>query len=170
MQSALLFAVTIVTSIGYGHIFPITWQGQIVILCYATIGIPLFLMTTAKISFMLADIFAFLYKYIILFPCNLFVAIRKRSIKRKKQAEKDEYESSRSQPDWDNTIQNKEPKVIDDEDEDEDEDDEEEKNDTKVPLIVILGFYGGFLMLGSYIFHTLEKWNYVAGAYFAYVR
>ena len=63
--------------------FPLTWQGQIVIICYATIGIPLFLMTTAKISVMLANIFAFLYKYIVLCPCNC-VARHKKNQKKKK--------------------------------------------------------------------------------------
>ena len=45
-------------------------QGQIVIICYAMIGIPFFLMTTAKISLMLAGIFSFVYENFILFPCN----------------------------------------------------------------------------------------------------
>jgi hypothetical protein len=34
------------------------------------IGIPFFLMTTAKISLMLAAIFSFVYENLILFPCK----------------------------------------------------------------------------------------------------
>lgn len=168
-QSAVLFAVTVVTSIGYGHVFPTTWQGQIVILCYATIGIPLFLITTAKISFMLADIFAFLYKYIILCPCTFAVIIKKRNERLKREAEEeeddDESGGKMSQMSWDNFVQ-KEPKIVDEETDQE----EEEEKTTKVPLIVILGFYAGFLILGSYIFHILEEWTLITGAYFAYVR
>ena len=54
---SLLFAITVITTIGYGFIAPITWEGQIVCVCYATIGIPLFLMCIANISGVLGDMF-----------------------------------------------------------------------------------------------------------------
>jgi hypothetical protein len=107
---------------------PLTWQGQIVIICYATFGIPLFLMTTAKISVMLSNIFAFLFKHIILFPFNLFCNFNDSS-KRK------------------NSKSKKVKKLVWNQDEDEDEDDDEHDDETyaieeaknpKVPLIIIL--------------------------------
>lgn len=54
---SLLFAITVITTIGYGFIAPVTWEGQIVCVCYATIGIPLFLMCIANISGVLGDMF-----------------------------------------------------------------------------------------------------------------
>lgn len=56
---SLLFAITVITTIGYGFIAPITWEGQIVCVCYATIGIPLFLMCIANISGVLGDMFRY---------------------------------------------------------------------------------------------------------------
>jgi len=113
---------------------PLTWQGQIVIICYATFGIPLFLMTTAKISVMLSNIFAFLFKHIILFPFNLFCNFNDSS-KRK---------NSKSKSKVKKLVWNQD-EMNDDEDEDEDEDEHddetyalEEAKNQKVPLIIIL--------------------------------
>jgi hypothetical protein len=61
IASGLLFAITIVTTIGYGWIAPWTVEGQIVCICYATIGIPLFLMCVANLSGVLGDMFRFTY-------------------------------------------------------------------------------------------------------------
>jgi hypothetical protein len=38
-ESSFLFAMTIVTTIGYGHVTPKSWEGYIICICYATIGI-----------------------------------------------------------------------------------------------------------------------------------
>lgn len=74
--SALLFAITIFTTIGYGHISPVTWEGQIVCICYATIGIPLFLMFMSNISSVLGDMFRFIYARIC---CRLCMRKNKKS-------------------------------------------------------------------------------------------
>jgi len=57
---ALLFSVTIITTIGFGNISPSTWEGQITCICYAMLGIPLFLMCLANISGVLGDMFSIL--------------------------------------------------------------------------------------------------------------
>lgn len=36
--NGFLFCLTVVTTIGYGQVFPKTWQGQIVCICYAIFG------------------------------------------------------------------------------------------------------------------------------------
>ena len=36
--NGFLFCLTVVTTIGYGQVFPTTWQGQIVCICYAIFG------------------------------------------------------------------------------------------------------------------------------------
>jgi hypothetical protein len=85
--SAVLWTVTVVTSIGYGHTSPKTWEGQICFMCYALLGMPLFLMTLAEISVMLADFYVFLYKNVFCCPFNLYAHYRmmKKDKKREKK-------------------------------------------------------------------------------------
>jgi hypothetical protein len=64
----------------------------LVLICYATIGLPLFMITTAKISGMLASIFKFGYKYIVLFP---FVLLKKLKCFRKKKVKIDNNEKKK---------------------------------------------------------------------------
>ncbi|CAG0916531.1 unnamed protein product [Notodromas monacha] len=47
---ALLFTISIMTTIGYGHIAPDTFNGQIFVIIYAIIGVPLMLMFLANIG------------------------------------------------------------------------------------------------------------------------
>ena len=59
--SSLLFTITVITTIGYGHISPITWEGRLVCICYASFGIPLTLICLANLSGTLGKMFIFLY-------------------------------------------------------------------------------------------------------------
>ena len=42
--SAILFTITTISTVGYGFIAPLTWEGRVVCVCYASMGIPIFLM------------------------------------------------------------------------------------------------------------------------------
>jgi hypothetical protein len=60
----------------------------------------------------------------------------------------------------------------DDDDDDEYEDEEEDDGETKVPLVVILGIFAGYLILGANVFNILEKtwnWGVYTSAYYSFI-
>ncbi|KAF0312805.1 Potassium channel subfamily K member 4 [Amphibalanus amphitrite] len=59
---ALLFTCSIVTTLGYGHIFPHTDAGQVFTIIYATLGIPLMLLFLARIGDLMASGFRRVYR------------------------------------------------------------------------------------------------------------
>ncbi|CAG5114878.1 unnamed protein product [Candidula unifasciata] len=62
-SSALLFAVTVITTIGYGDTVPRSWEAKIVCIVYAVFGIPLTLLCLANIGSLLASVYRFTWKH-----------------------------------------------------------------------------------------------------------
>jgi hypothetical protein len=55
--NAVMFTFTVITTIGYGHVAPTTWQGRLVCCVYGLIGIPLAMMTVANVGKGLMEVF-----------------------------------------------------------------------------------------------------------------
>lgn len=91
--NSLLFTLTILTSIGYGHITLKSWEGQMVLMCYALLGLPMFLLMVVKISNLLADLFIFFYKYILCCPCLFYKGIREMSDEDGQEENEDDIEN-----------------------------------------------------------------------------
>ncbi|XP_070570102.1 transcriptional regulator ATRX homolog [Ptychodera flava] len=58
---SLLFSLTVITTIGYGHITPVTWFGRVFCMVYALIGIPLMLLVLTNVGRLLANTAKLLY-------------------------------------------------------------------------------------------------------------
>merc|ERR1711936_398025 len=60
-SGALLYSITVITTIGYGHMVPLTPIGKIVTIVYAVIGVPLFLLYLSNIGEIFATSFKWTY-------------------------------------------------------------------------------------------------------------
>jgi hypothetical protein len=76
---SLVYAVTIVTSIGYGHIYCETDSGKIATMFYAILGIPLMLVMQFNIGSSMANLFRFIYLKVCCGYCNY---VKKRHIRK----------------------------------------------------------------------------------------
>lgn len=65
-----LYAITVVSTIGYGHITCVTDAGKIVTIFYALIGIPMILLCLANIGSSMATFFRFMYAKVCCGYCN----------------------------------------------------------------------------------------------------
>ncbi|EUB64813.1 Potassium channel subfamily K member [Echinococcus granulosus] len=60
-EGGVLFAITVITTIGYGHVTPQTQYGKLLTMLYAVIGIPLFFIYLSKNGDMMASLFRLAY-------------------------------------------------------------------------------------------------------------
>ncbi len=142
---------------------PQTWEGQIVCICYATLGIPIFLMSLARISGILSEVYRFLYGRVLCYPCTNFGNTKPEQVIKPK-AKSDVENMAHFEG---NDIKGK---VVDEEDEvDEEEEEEQVKDHVSVPLFFVVSTFGGYIVLGMFIFYFLESWTFLQGAYYTYV-
>ncbi|KAL4092402.1 hypothetical protein QTP88_026905 [Uroleucon formosanum] len=63
LTGALLYSVTVITTIGYGNLAPKTPEGKIVTMVYALFGVPLMLLCISNLGSLLAGTFQFAYSH-----------------------------------------------------------------------------------------------------------
>uniref|UniRef100_T1IJ90 Potassium channel domain-containing protein n=1 Tax=Strigamia maritima TaxID=126957 RepID=T1IJ90_STRMM len=66
---AILYAIIVITTIGYGNVAPRTQWGKIVTILYAIVGIPLMLLCMSNVGDAMARSFKFLYWKVCCFRC-----------------------------------------------------------------------------------------------------
>ncbi|CAJ0932655.1 unnamed protein product, partial [Mesorhabditis belari] len=55
-ENAIIFAFTVITTIGYGHVAPVTFWGRVFCIVYGVIGVPLTLLTIADMGMFISMI------------------------------------------------------------------------------------------------------------------
>jgi len=87
--SSFLFTCTLISTVGYGNVAPITWEGRIVCMCYALIGIPIFVICLANLSSSLSRMFTVVYMKIDSYnPISKYKLRRRQEKKKKKHIER----------------------------------------------------------------------------------
>lgn len=154
-------------------------EGQITCICYALIGIPIFLLCLANISSVLGDIFRFMYAGLlrcVCCVCRTYTRNRRRTKRRtrtgkNKPKEDIDYTGTASlDPTWPEAMQNTDEKYSDEEYEDEEEDgDIWDHIEGRVPFGAVVLIIIGYICLGAFMFNRFEKWSLTSSVYFCYV-
>ncbi|KOB76165.1 Uncharacterized protein OBRU01_01611, partial [Operophtera brumata] len=98
-SSAFLYSLTVITTIGYGHLSPKTNWGKVTTVLYALLGMPLFLLYLSNVGELLARWFKCLYALVCLCRgCPGFT--RRRVIRMRPQIEISEAESIERPAHW----------------------------------------------------------------------
>ncbi|KAJ8947384.1 hypothetical protein NQ318_017747 [Aromia moschata] len=62
--NGIVYALTVVTTIGYGHLYPTTLTGKVITIVYALIGIPLFLIVLTDFGKLFTRCIKFLWSFV----------------------------------------------------------------------------------------------------------
>ncbi|XP_040563808.1 TWiK family of potassium channels protein 7 [Lepeophtheirus salmonis] len=183
---AVFFASTIITTIGYGNIAPVTTKGRVFCILFAIVGIPFTLSVIADVGQLLATLLSVVWARIkpsIQPAIDYFRKIRDKYFKRRTRKKKSFRRGS--------TLS----KVLSDRldtsssgEEDENEEEEEDEEGVMTPdegdldslgnlgitanivmAVMALAVLTIFLSFGSYIFTLYEKWTFFEAFYYCFI-
>lgn len=150
-------------------------EGQITCICYALIGIPIFLLCLANISSVLGDIFRFMYAGLLhccCCACRAYTRARRRRIRQireqriKNPSGIDYTGATASDPTWPDTGRSNDEQLFDDEEED---DDIWDRMEGRVPFGAVILIIIGYICLGAFMFNKFESWTLIQSVYFCYI-
>ena len=146
---AFLFTITLMTTVGYGHIAPQTLSGKMFCILYALIGIPLMIVFSGEIG----DLMAFGFRWIYSRVCCRWCRVRRRHNELPISSD----DSSSIPPEW---------KIKQDEIGKETYMPTDKVN---VPIMVNLMLIFTFLFLGAVAFSNWEGWDLGTALYFCFI-
>jgi len=143
--NALLFTITIMTTIGYGHISPQTDSGKLFTILYAMIGMPLFVMFLGGIGDTMANGFKYAYSRICCRWCRIKRLVSERipgqSLRKAKKLRDEVLNEESYMP----------------------------GTEISIPIILCVLAIVLYLIMGSAIFHVWEEWDLPSAAYFCFI-
>ncbi|XP_063220306.1 TWiK family of potassium channels protein 18 [Bacillus rossius redtenbacheri] len=196
---AFLYALTVITTIGYGNVTPRTEWGKLTTILYAIVGMPLFLLYLSNIGDILAKSFKWTYAKICL--CRGWGTSRRRGLKarsypqQKEESRMPTHDFASTESNWKVDYMpgeiNEDPNSIrlervasdglsaDDDDADVEGDTESSESarydqeydpqTVTVPLTLCLAVMVGYVCFGAVLFSEWESWNFLDGSYFCFI-
>ncbi|KFD69224.1 hypothetical protein M514_04571 [Trichuris suis] len=147
-STAIFFAVTVVTTIGFGNPAPVTLTGRAVCICFALFGIPLTLVTIADIGKFFSEYLVWQYSYYLEFKQKINKGIRRW--KKRHLGDLSRQES------FGLCDQCKQKRLL-------------EFDHSSVPATVVIAILFGYTALGGLLFCNTEMWNYFEAFYFSFI-
>lgn len=193
-SSAFLFSLTVITTIGYGHLSPKTNWGKLITIMYALLGMPLFLLYLSNVGELLARWFKCIYALVCL--CRGCPGFTRRRVERfRPQLEISDVESIERPQGWRSRYSDSDlsqeyrfpnirnyprrvdyvcsewrlPAVGSVQSASELSAASFDAQAITVPLSVCVSIMVGYIMFGSMIFCMWEKWDQLDGAYFCFI-
>jgi len=182
-SGALLYSITVITTIGYGHMVPVTPIGKIVTIIYAVIGVPLFLLYLSNIGEIFATSFKWTYSRIC--KCQILRGHRRRAQYRvdalPQQIHPGLIELQKAEP-GKGSIRSKsisdrslESSICTNEEDEEyseeviDDDKPESLNRVSVPISLSISVMICYICGGAILFGEWEGWGFLDGSYFCFI-
>jgi len=151
---SVFFTSTILTTIGYGNIAPVTTAGRVFCILYAIVGIPFTLSVIADVGQIFATLISTLWtKY-----KPLLEPIAAKIVEYKKRSKERQREKARE-----------EGQELDEEEEEDDDDDDELGSSTALTAALGTCFLFFFFSIGSAIFVFWEDWSFLQSFYFCFI-
>jgi len=158
-MGSLFYSATITTTIGYGHISPVTDGGRIATMLYSVIGIPLCLITMNDLGKVLTKALKYIWSLIrkAFYKARCFKARMLKpapteaELKQKAANHFRHPHNHVEQPD----VPLDEPYVIDEE--------------FNLPILVAVFVVVIYILLGAALYRLWEKWTYLEAFYFIFI-
>lgn len=166
-SSSFLYALTLITTIGHGNVIPKSSVGKLVAVAYACIGIPIIMLYLSTIGEALARSFRVLYSKICPTRLKSDNFHSKAECLSRYSLVGDESNEKRER--FCNNHQKRTPFqaalnldslsggyhwTC--------------RDHTRVPIVLSLLLIILYILLGTVLFHTTEKWNFIDGCYFSF--
>ncbi|KJH46603.1 Ion channel [Dictyocaulus viviparus] len=137
--TALFFTATLLTTIGYGNLVPVTWHGRMFCIAYALLGVPLILITVADIGKFLSENIIWLY--------SRYSKARERCRRRNYSSlpirDENCREGEQLMPGLEHYI--------------------------SIPVALIVMILLGYMAVGAVLLGSWENWQFFSGFYFSFI-
>ncbi|WAR26088.1 TWK18-like protein [Mya arenaria] len=188
---ALLYSVTVITTIGYGNITPKTIGGRLVTILYGILGIPLAMLCLGNLGDLMAGIFRVMYRFACVNMTYQYIKLRRRRLRHRFL--KRLHKKAESMKEWAKRNQSLVSSVLhlhdhtssipsDNNEHDvtslclNDFDDDARKMKARlkstrdlVPISVCMLLVTAYIIFGAVIFTSWEEWDFLTGFYFCFI-